>query len=191
MSDPIMDERPLAEEWLPSRFNLALFRALGLAVAAASRRRRSRAAILHHDREQHPLEAYALSCALLAVPSIHLLGAAGPRLPLPWLTVPLLVAALPFLATMAWDVIIFGIALAAFAAGRLTGLALKARPLQSPIIHALTIALSAASVALRWRTAWLGWTWLALAALNAACALALALAAQSVERFSREVGRGR
>ena len=101
--------RLLAEEWLPSRFNLAIFRMLGLLVALASRRRASPALLLHHDREQHPLEPYALSCALVAVPSVHFFGAIAPGLRWPWLTWPLVILALPFVATLAWEFVVFSV----------------------------------------------------------------------------------
>ena len=101
-----MRDRSLAEEWLPTRFNLALFRMLGLVVAVIVRKRRSSAQLLHHDREQHPLEGYVLSCTLVAVPSVHFLSWLLPRFRWPWLATPLLQLVLPFLATMAWDIVI-------------------------------------------------------------------------------------
>ncbi|MBI2215424.1 MAG: hypothetical protein HYU52_17375 [Acidobacteria bacterium] len=182
-----MHERLLAEEWLPSRFNLAMFRALGLLVATILGRRPSPATILHHDRAHHPLEAYSLSCALIAVPSIHVLGAAVPRLSLQWLTIPLVVVALPFAAVIAWDIVVFSVAIVALILGKASGRKVDALSMQTPVIHGLMVALSISAVAFRWRTAWLGWMWLALVALNALCALGLAARRERVAGFARGV----
>ena len=180
-------DRSLAEEWLPSRFHLAVFRMLGLLVALASRGRPSSAIVLQHDREQHPLEAYALSCALLAVPSLHFFVAIAPRLRWPWLTGPLVILALPFAMTLAWDIVVFSVALVTLVVRSLTGLDIQAITLQGPVIHGLMLALSAASVALGWRTAWLGGAWLGLVVLNALCAGVLWAARDRVAKFAREV----
>ena len=180
-------DRSLAEEWLPSRFHLAIFRMLGLLVALASRGRPSSAILLQHDREQHPLEAYALSCTLLAVPSLHFIVAIAPRLRWPWLTGPLVILALPFAMTLAWDIVVFSVALAAIVLRSLTRLNIQAIKLQGPVIHGLMLALSAASFALGWKTAWLGGAWLGLVVLNALCAVVLWAVRDRVARFAREV----
>ncbi|MFA6957416.1 MAG: hypothetical protein WC538_16210 [Thermoanaerobaculia bacterium] len=187
MSMQIGREHSLAEEWLPSRFNLAAFRMLGLVVASRVRERKSPATLLGHDPAHHPAEAYSLTCALIAFPSLHLLVDAAPGMALPWLTIPLLVVALPFVAIMAWDIVVFSVALFALLLGRLAGRKIAAIGLQTPVIQGLMLALSGASIALEWRSAWLGWTWLALVALNALCAVALAATRGRVARFSREV----
>lgn len=184
-----MREHRLGEEWLPTRFNLAIFRVVGLIVAAALGRRPSNASILHHDRAHHPLEAYSLSCALIAAPSIHLLAAAAPRMTLPWLTIPLAVLALPFAAVIAWDVVVFSVAILALVLSRVAGREVSALSMQTPVIHGLMIALSVSAVALGWRTAWLGWAWLALVAANALCAVALAAARERVAGFVREASQ--
>ena len=181
--------RSIAEEWLPSRFDLAIFRMLGLLVALASTRRPSPALVLHHDREQHPLEAYALSCLLVAVPSVHFFGAIASGLRWPWLTWPLVILALPFAATLAWDLVVFSVAFIALGLRKLTGLEVRAIRIQNPVIHSLMIVLSACSVAYGWRTAWLGAAWLTLVALNALCAIALVAARGRVDRFAREVSQ--
>jgi hypothetical protein len=183
-------ERLLAEEWLPSRFHLAIFRVLGLAMAIATRRRTSTAVMLHHDREQHPLEAYAMSCALIAVPSVHLFGALLPRLRWPWATAPLVALALPFAAIVAWDIVVFAVVLVVLAVRSATGSRFEPVRLQGAVIHSLMVALAAASIALGWATAWLGYAWLGLVATNAACALVLFLVRGSVDRFSRQVMAG-
>lgn len=180
-------ERLVAEEWLPSRFDLATFRLLGLLVALASGRRPSAALLLHHEREQNALEAYALACGLLAVPSIHIFAAIVPRLRWPWLTGPLVALALPFATTVAWEAVVFSVALFTLALHRLTGVEIPALRLQNPAIHSLMIALSVCAVAYEWRTAWLGAAWLALVALNLLCSSVLWTARERVERFSREV----
>jgi len=182
-----MRDHSLAEEWLPSRFNLAIFRMLGLAVASGVKGRKSPATLLGHDRTHHPVEAYSLTCALIAVPSLHLLVDVAPRLPNRWVTIPLMIAALPFAAIMAWDIVVFSVALFALVLGRLAGRKIAAIGMQTPVIQGLMLALAGASIALGWRSAWLGWAWLALVALNAICATALAAARDSVTRFSREV----
>jgi len=182
-------DRSLSEEWLPSRFDLAIFRMLGLLVALRVRPRQSAAVLLHHDREQHPLEAYALTCALIAVPSVHFFAAIAPRLRWPWLIGPLVVVALPFAATLAWDLVVFSVALFAIVLRKLTGVEVPAIALQSPVIHSVMIALSVSSIAFGWRTAWLGVAWLALAALNALCAIVLRAARDRVSGFMREVSQ--
>jgi hypothetical protein len=184
-----MAEHRLAEEWLPSRFNLAMFRVVGLLVAASLGRRPSPATLLSHDRAHHPLEAYSLSCALIAVPSIHLLAAAAPRVLLPWLTIPLILVALPFAAVMAWDIVIFSVAIVALVLGKASGREVSALALQTPVIHGLMLALSASAIALEWKTAWLGWAWLAMAGINALCALGLTAARSRVAGFVREVSQ--
>lgn len=181
--------RLLAEEWLPSRFDLAIFRMLGLIVALASGRRLSPALLLHHDREQNPLEPYVMSCVLVAVPSIHFFGAIASHLRWPWLTWPLVILALPFVATLAWDIVVFSVVFVASGLRKLTGLAIRAIRLQNPVIHLLMIALSACSVAYGWRTSWLGAAWLALVALNALCSIALLAARGRVDSFAREVSQ--
>lgn len=181
--------RLIAEEWLPSRFDLAIFRMLGLIVALASRRRPSPALLLHHDREQHPLEAYVMSCALVAVVSVHFFGAVASRLRWPWLTWPLVLLVLPFVATLAWDIVVFSVVLVTLGVRKLTGLELRAIRIQNPVIHSLMIALSACSIAYGWRTAWLGAAWLALVALNALCSIALFAVRNRVESFAREVSQ--
>lgn len=182
-------DRSLAEEWLPSRFDLAIFRMLGLAVALASRRKPSAAVLLEHQREQHPLEAYALSCALVAVPCVHLFVALVSWLRWPWVTAPLLAVALPPAATLAWDVVVFSVAFFVFALRKLTGLDVQTIRLQGPVIHSLMIALAACSIAYEWRTAWLGAAWLVLVGINALCAVALRTASARIERFAREVSQ--
>ncbi|MGK2856250.1 MAG: hypothetical protein ACSLFQ_03485 [Thermoanaerobaculia bacterium] len=182
-------DRSLAEEWLPSRFSLAIFRMLGLSMALASRRKPSAAVLLEHHREQHPLEAYALSCALVAVPCVHLFVALVAGLRWPWVTAPLLAIVLPPVATLAWDAIVFAVAFLAFGLRRLTGLDVPAIRLQGPAIHSLMIALAACSIAYEWRTAWLGAAWLALVGINAFCAVALRVASERVDRFEREVSQ--
>lgn len=181
--------RLLAEEWLPSRFNLAIFRMLGLLVALASRRRLSPALRLHHDREQHPLEAYVMSCALVAVPSGHVFGAIASGLRWPWLTWPLVILALPIVATLAWELVVFSVVFFALGLRKLTGLEIRAIRIQNPVIHSLMIALSACSIAYEWRTAWLGAAWLALVALNALCSFALFAARDRVDSFAREASQ--
>lgn len=185
----IARDRSLAEEWLPSRFNLAAFRMLGLAVASLTERKKSRASILSHDRAHHPLEACTLTCLLIAVPSLHVLVGAAPRMPIPWVTIPLVVAALPFVVIMAWDVVVFSVALFALLLGHLSGRKLPATGMQTPVIQSLMLALSGASIALEWRSAWLGWGWLALVALNAICAVVLAATRERVSCFMREVSQ--
>lgn len=186
-----MREHRVAEEWLPTRFNHAVFRMLGLAVAALAGSRRSAASMIHHDRAQHPFEAYALTCALVAVPSLHLLVDAAPLMPVPWLTIPLAALALPFVAVAVWDAVVFSVALLALLAGAVARRSFRAIRLQGPVIHGLMLALAAASIGLEWRSAWLGWAWIALVALNALCALALAAARGAVDRFVRSVREAR
>ncbi len=185
----ITPDRSLAEEWLPSRFNLAIFRLLGLMVATRVQHRPSSASMLYHDREQHPLEAYVMSCALLSVPAIHFFVALLPRLRWPWLTGSLVIVALPFVSIFAWDLVVFSVALAALLLRAVTGVKIDAIRMQSPIIHMLMVALSLSSIVLEWRTAWLGIAWLALVALNALCAIALRAGRERVSIFAREVSQ--
>lgn len=182
-------DRLLAEEWLPSRFNLAIFRLLGLIVAARVQRRPSSATRLYHDREQHPLEAYAMSCALISVPAIHFFVALLPRLRWPWLTGSLVIVALPFASIFAWDLVVFSVALAALLLRAVTGARIDAIRMQSPLIHTLMVALSLSSIVLGWRTAWLGIAWLSLVALNAISAIVLRAWRERVSIFAREVSQ--
>jgi hypothetical protein len=145
--------------------------------------------MLGHDPAHHPLEAYSLTCALIAFPSLHLLVDIFPRLPFPWVTTPLLIVTLPFVAIMAWDIVVFSVALFALILGSLAGRKIAAIGMQTPVIQGLMLALSGASIVLEWRSAWVGSAWLALVGLNAVCAIALAVARERVAGFVREVSQ--
>ncbi len=171
--------------WLPSRFNLAAFRLLGLFVARAKRDTRlETVTVLQFVRHQHPLEFYSVALAFLVLPTLHAWALIREAFGWPvLLTLPLFLV-LPFAVVLAWDLVVFSVAALLWLIGRVVTISASRNKLQSLVTHLAMILIAIAAIAGDWPTRWLGVVWLALVAFNAIAWLLLFALRRPVQQFS-------